>query len=218
MLETDFGELEDGESALTARAEREENGEDFGCEGNLRGRGRCSGDDSVSDRERRCKQVEDKCQRVLGTKGDSRRTLCTAMRRYSSPMIITATGTELQSMYLRFRKSHELHARTREDWRSHLRDDNRQPSLRRRQNRRNDSACSARDVRRDDREKPCRRDRVECGGVLVAGEDEEAGAERDVSAKASQSNERDTHGMPIAMMTEIAASTHHNDQASQIHL
>lgn len=58
MLETHFGELEDGESALAARAEREEDGEDFGCEGNLRGRGRLSGNDSVSERKRRCKQAE----------------------------------------------------------------------------------------------------------------------------------------------------------------
>jgi hypothetical protein len=37
VLDTDVGELEYGEGALAACAEREEDGEDFGCEGDLRG-------------------------------------------------------------------------------------------------------------------------------------------------------------------------------------
>lgn len=42
--------------------------------------------------------------------------------------------------------------------------------------------------------------------------------ERKSARTFSLNNEEDTHGTPIAMITEIAASTHHSDQASQIHL
>jgi hypothetical protein len=50
VLETDFSKLEDGQSALTARAEGKEDGEDFRSEGNLRGRGR-------RNRDQRCERM-----------------------------------------------------------------------------------------------------------------------------------------------------------------
>lgn len=101
-----------------------------------------------------------------------------------------------------------------------MRYDNRQPSFRGWQDRRDDPSCCASDVGRDDGEEPCGRDGAERGGVLVAGEDEEATRSRKLAKDNLRVEERKVkaHGTPMAIDTASATSIHQRDHASQIHL